>query len=148
MIWGNGSAWFFLLLPNPTSKPAQTRLKTSFSQKSVFYGTSTLNSPYGMLQDRLLETVRNRKLQQVVVIMGPRAPSAWSRSAPWYPGVPWGTQGYPREPPTGGGGFFEKQKRWREAEDGSRNSIFRAKTHFSVFLMHVCQKNGFFVFLV
>ena len=47
MIWGYGSAWFFTLIPNPTSKPPQTRLKTRFYQKSDFYGTSTLNSPYG-----------------------------------------------------------------------------------------------------
>ena len=30
MIWGYRSAWFFTLIPNPTSKPPQTRLKTRF----------------------------------------------------------------------------------------------------------------------
>ena len=48
MFWGYGSALFFTLIPNPTSKPAQTILKTRFYQKSHFYGTSTLNSPYGI----------------------------------------------------------------------------------------------------
>ena len=48
MISGYGSACFFTLIPNPTSTPAQTRLKSRFYQKSEFYGTSTLNAPYSM----------------------------------------------------------------------------------------------------
>ena len=49
MIWGYGSAWFFTLIPNPTSKPPQTMLKTRLSQKFDFHCTSTLNSPYGFM---------------------------------------------------------------------------------------------------
>ena len=47
MIWGYGSAWFFTLIPNPTSKPPQTMLKTRFYQKCYFYGTSISWGPLG-----------------------------------------------------------------------------------------------------
>ena len=36
MVWGYGSAWFFTLIPNPTSKPAQTRLKLDFIKNPIF----------------------------------------------------------------------------------------------------------------
>ena len=47
MIWGYGSAWFFTLIPKPTSKPAQTKLKSWFYQKSYFYMIQTLIAPTG-----------------------------------------------------------------------------------------------------
>ena len=64
MIWGYGSAWFFTLIPNPTSKPPQTRLKNRFYQKSDFYGTSTLNS--GATKGGLLRRARRIKIIRAI----------------------------------------------------------------------------------
>ena len=36
MVWGYGSPLFITLIPNPTSKPAQTKLKPDFIKNPIF----------------------------------------------------------------------------------------------------------------
>ena len=99
MIRGYGSALFFTLIPNPTSKPAQARLTTRFHQKSYFHGTSTLNSPCATA----------RKLNMAFITsQGPagapdhrRSPRAGGPRGPW---VPWGGPWVPKGPPRASGG--------------------------------------------